>query len=64
MALYFDTQHATAWDPGVPWRDLAPTQWEEWFQPGVTLGQQRAGVAKQREYVLQVGALLRIFVFD
>lgn len=54
LALYFDTS-TDFWEPGTPWRGMEPGQWDEWFQAGITLGQQRAGTAKAREYVLQVG---------
>lgn len=54
MALYFDTGTAF-WEPaGGPWREMPPAQWDAWFGPGITLGQQRAGVARHREFVLQV----------
>lgn len=35
MALYFDTD-AEFWLPeGTSWRDMAPHEWDEWFQPGI-----------------------------
>lgn len=34
MALYFDTD-AEFWSPPASWRQLAPHDWDDWFQPGI-----------------------------
>ncbi|KAL4447306.1 hypothetical protein ABPG77_007339, partial [Micractinium sp. CCAP 211/92] len=53
MALYFDTD-AEFWSPPASWRQLAPHDWDDWFQPGIGLDrQERGGTARHRQYVLQ-----------
>jgi hypothetical protein len=34
MALYFDTD-AEFWRPTADWHDMAPHDWDDWFQPGI-----------------------------
>jgi hypothetical protein len=36
MSVYFDTD-AEFWQPigGANWHELAPPEWDEWFQPGI-----------------------------
>jgi hypothetical protein len=45
---------AVLWVPLKAWQDMAPVEWEDWFQPGVSaLRQERGGTAKDRQYVLR-----------
>ncbi|KAL4858517.1 Vacuolar protein sorting-associated protein 13C [Chlorella vulgaris] len=54
MSVYFDTD-AEFWQPigGANWHDLAPPEWDEWFQPGIGVDHERDGTARHRQYVLQ-----------